>query len=94
MILRLKYKLNLGVTDCRPLNLRNLYFFVKKSNEIQKSNSIKKKNKKLYTLRNFVFGSKEYYVKKEFCFDRRGRRSTLDFKIVATYVRCHSIPQL
>ena len=94
MILRLKYKLNLGVTDCRPLNLRNLYFFVKKSNKIQKSNSIKKTKQKPYTLLNFILGSKEYYLKKEFCFDRRGPRSTLDFKIVATYVRCHSIPQL
>ena len=55
MILRLKYKLNLGVTDCRPLNLRNLYFFVKKSNKIQKRNSISFSGLKNITLKkNFV----------------------------------------
>ena len=60
MILRLKYKLNLGVTDCRPLNLRNLYFFVKKSNKIQKSNSIKKT--KQNTLHSSKFRFRVYRI--------------------------------
>ena len=67
MVLRLKYKLNLGVTDCRPLNLRNLYFFVKKSNKIQKSNSIKKNKTKILTLFEISFsGLKNLTLKKNF----------------------------
>ena len=49
------------------------------------------KTKNLNSVGNFVFGSKEYCVKKEICFYRR--RSTIDFKIVGTYVRCHCISQ-
>ena len=66
MILRLKYKLNLGVTDCRPLNLRNLYFFVKKVIKYKKVTQLKKRTKN-FTLFEISFsGLKNITLKKNF----------------------------
>ena len=56
------YKVYSGVTKLRIADRGTYMFFCQKRNKIEKNNSIKKNNNKQkpYTVRNFVFGSKEY----------------------------------